>query len=149
MLGPRCIASAAPPTLPSLSIVPFLCIRRLATTYLPLAVPLSDMKHVILHHILTTWQESWSQQFDNKLHSVRPVIGAWPVIPMRRTGVKLTRLRNGHTRFKRRHLLFGENSPECPSCKVFYTVRHILIDCPVFNHHRITFFHTCILNLSD
>ncbi|GFU40993.1 RNase H domain-containing protein [Trichonephila clavipes] len=64
-----------------------------ATTYLPLTLPLSDMKRVILHHILTTWQESWSQQLDNELHSVKPVIGAWPVLPMRRTDVKLTRLR--------------------------------------------------------
>ncbi|GFU38137.1 RNase H domain-containing protein [Trichonephila clavipes] len=70
-----------------------------ATTHLPLAVPLSDMKRVIMHHIFKIWQESWSQQLDNKLHSVKPVIGAWPVMPMRRTDVKLTRLRIGHTRF--------------------------------------------------
>ncbi|GFY09412.1 RNase H domain-containing protein [Trichonephila clavipes] len=120
-----------------------------ATTHLPLAVPLSDMKRVIMHHIFKIWQESWSQQLDNKLHSVKPVIGAWPVMPMRRTDVKLTRLRIGHTRFTHRHLLFGERAPECPSCHVSYTVRHILIDCPVFNHHRITFFHTSILTLSD
>ncbi|GFV35355.1 RNase H domain-containing protein [Trichonephila clavipes] len=107
------------------------------------------MKHVILHHILTTWQESWSQQLDNKLHSVKPVIGARPVMPMRRTDVKLTRLRIGHTRFTHRHLLLGGNAAECPSCKVSYTVHHILIDCPVLNHHRITFFHTSILTLSD
>ncbi|GFX38961.1 putative RNA-directed DNA polymerase from transposon X-element [Trichonephila clavipes] len=74
---------------------------------------------------------------------------AWPVMPMRRTDVKLTRLRIGHTRFTHRHLLFGERAPECPSCNVSYTVHHILIDCPVFNHHRITFFHTSILTLSD
>ncbi|GFW98585.1 probable RNA-directed DNA polymerase from transposon X-element [Trichonephila clavipes] len=100
-----------------------------ATTHLPLAVPLSDMKRVIMHHIFKIWQESWSQQLDNKLHSVKPVIGAWPVMPMRRTDVKLTRLRIGHTRFTHRHLLFGERAPECPSCHVSYTVHHILIDC--------------------
>ncbi|GFU54330.1 putative RNA-directed DNA polymerase from transposon X-element [Trichonephila clavipes] len=111
-----------------------------ATTHLPRAVPLSDMKRVIKHHIFKIWQESWSQQLDNKLHSVKPVIGAWPVMPMRRTDVKLTRLRIGHTRFTHRHLLLGEDAPECPSCKVSYTVRHILIDCPVFNNSRITFF---------
>ncbi|GFX25482.1 RNase H domain-containing protein [Trichonephila clavipes] len=92
-----------------------------ATTHLPLAVPLSDMKRVILHHIFKIWQESWSPQLDNKLHSVKPVIGAWPVMPMRRTDVKLTRLRIGHTRFTHRHLLFGERAPECPSCNVSYT----------------------------
>ncbi|GFT33391.1 RNase H domain-containing protein [Trichonephila clavipes] len=120
-----------------------------ATTHLPLAVPLSDMKHVIMHHIFKIWQESWSQQLDNKLHSVKPVIGAWPVMPMRRTDVKLTRLRIGHTRFTHRHLLFGERAPECPSCHVSYTVHHILIDCPVFNTHRMTFFHQSVLTLSD
>ncbi|GFU70914.1 RNase H domain-containing protein [Trichonephila clavipes] len=69
---------------------------------------LSDMKHVILHHIFKIWQESWTQQLDNKLHSVKPAIGAWPVMLMRRTDVKLTRLRIGHTRFTHRHLLLGK-----------------------------------------
>ncbi|GFW49913.1 pggt1b [Trichonephila clavipes] len=49
---------------------------RSATTHLPLAVPLSDIKRVILHHIFKIWQEAWSLQLDNKLHSVKPVIGA-------------------------------------------------------------------------
>ncbi|GFU64049.1 reverse transcriptase domain-containing protein, partial [Trichonephila clavipes] len=53
---------------------------------------LSDMKRVIMHHILKIWQESWCKQLDNKLHSVKPVIDTWPVLPMR-TDVKLTRLR--------------------------------------------------------
>ncbi|GFW25081.1 RNase H domain-containing protein [Trichonephila clavipes] len=122
---------------------------RSATTYLPLAIPLSDMKRVILHHIFKIWQESWSQQWDNKLHSVKHGIGAWPVMPMRRTDVQLTRACIGHTRFTQRHLFLGENAPECPSCQVSYTVHHILIDCPVFNNYRITFFHTSVLTLSD
>ncbi|GFT64125.1 RNase H domain-containing protein [Trichonephila clavipes] len=70
-------------------------------------------------------------------------------MPMRRTDVKLTRLRIGHTRFTHRHLLLGEGAPECPSCKVSYTVRHILIDCPVFNNSRITFFNSSHLTLPD
>ncbi|GFW48442.1 RNase H domain-containing protein [Trichonephila clavipes] len=107
------------------------------------------MKRDILHHIFKIWQESWSQQLDNKLHSVKPVIGAWPVMPIRRTDVKLTRLRIGHTRFTHRHLLLGEDAPECPSCKVSYTVRHILIDCPVFNNYRITFFKSSHLTVPD
>ncbi|GFU13642.1 RNase H domain-containing protein [Trichonephila clavipes] len=96
---------------------------RSVTTHLPLAVPLSDIKRVILHHTFKIWQESRSQQLDNKLHSLKPVIGAWPVMPMRRTDVKLTRLRIGHTRFTHRHL-FGENAPEYPSCKVIHSASH-------------------------
>ncbi|GFV23514.1 RNase H domain-containing protein [Trichonephila clavipes] len=122
---------------------------RSATTHLPLAVPLSDIKRVILHHIFKIWQESWSLQLDNKLHSVKPVIGAWHVMPMRRTDVRLTRLRIGHTRFTHRHLFLGEDAPLCPSCKEYYTVKHILVDCPVFNHYRIIFFGSSHLTLTD
>ncbi|GFT64100.1 RNase H domain-containing protein [Trichonephila clavipes] len=102
-----------------------------------------------MHPIFKLWQESWSQQLDNKVHSVKPVIGAWPVMPMRRTDVKLTRLCIGHTRLTHMHLLFGERAPECPSCNVSYTVHHILIDCPVFNKYRITFFNSSHLTLPD
>ncbi|GFW41803.1 RNase H domain-containing protein [Trichonephila clavipes] len=77
--------------------------------------PLSDMKRVILHHIFQIWQESWSQQLDNKLHSVKPVIGACSVMPMRRTDViqltsSLSLALKAHTRFTHRHLLFGERA---------------------------------------
>ncbi|GFT41243.1 RNase H domain-containing protein [Trichonephila clavipes] len=65
---------------------------------------------------------------------------AWPVMPTRRTDVKLTRLRIGHTRLTHRHLLFGEHAPECPSCNVSYTVHHILIDCPVLTIIASPFF---------
>ncbi|GFT31293.1 RNase H domain-containing protein [Trichonephila clavipes] len=121
--------------------------ERSATTDLPLAVPLSNIKRVILHHCFKIWQESWSQQLDNKLHSVKPVIGAWPVMPMRRTDVKLSRLRISHTRFTHRHLLLKEAAPLCPSGKNYFTVKHILVDCPVFNHYRIIFFWIISFNI--
>ncbi|GFS79461.1 RNase H domain-containing protein [Trichonephila clavipes] len=89
-------------------------VARSATTELPLTVPLCDMKRVIQHRIDNAWQESWNLQTNNKLHCVKPVIGALPVMPMRRTDVKLTRLRIGPTRFTHRHLLLDENAPECP-----------------------------------
>ncbi|GFT63627.1 RNase H domain-containing protein [Trichonephila clavipes] len=61
-------------------------VARSATTELPLAVPLCDMKRVIQHHIDNAWQESWNLQ-TNKLHCVKPAIGALHVMPMRRTDV--------------------------------------------------------------
>ncbi|GFX13664.1 probable RNA-directed DNA polymerase from transposon X-element [Trichonephila clavipes] len=56
-----------------------------------------------------------------------------PRMPMQRTDFKLTRLRIGHTRYTHRHLLFGETAPECPSCKVFYTVQHRAVVEAVFS----------------
>ncbi|GFU90483.1 putative RNA-directed DNA polymerase from transposon BS [Trichonephila clavipes] len=94
-------------------------------------------------------QETWDQKILNKLHSIHPSTSQWAALPARRHDVRLTRLRIGHTRFTHRHLLLSENGPECPSCKVPYSVYHILIDCPIFNHHRITFFHTSVCILSD
>ncbi|GFU98050.1 RNase H domain-containing protein [Trichonephila clavipes] len=69
-----------------------------------------------------------SKQVLNKLHSIHPSTSHWAALPVRRHDVRLTRLRIGHTRFTHRHLLLGENAPECPSCKVPYSVCHILID---------------------
>ncbi|GFV52521.1 RNase H domain-containing protein [Trichonephila clavipes] len=91
-------------------------------THQPLAVSLLDMKRIILRHILTAWQESRSQQLDNKLHFLKPVAAACPVMPMRRADAKLTRLSIGHTCCKHKNLMVGENAPECPSCKVWNTV---------------------------
>ncbi|GFT64121.1 RNase H domain-containing protein [Trichonephila clavipes] len=85
----------------------------------------------------------------NKLHNIHPSTSHWAALPVRRHDVHLTRLRIGHTRFTHRHLLLGENAPECPSYKVPYSVYHILIDCPVFNNYRITFFNSSHLTLPD
>ncbi|GFW08272.1 putative RNA-directed DNA polymerase from transposon X-element [Trichonephila clavipes] len=108
-----------------------------------------DLKTFTQNYIHRVWQETWDQQILNKLHSIHPSTSHWAALPVRRNDVRLTRLRIGHTRFTHRHLLWGENAPECQSCKVPYSVYHILIDCPVFNRHRVTFFHTSVLTLSD
>ncbi|GFX22019.1 RNase H domain-containing protein [Trichonephila clavipes] len=109
-----------------------------------------DLKIFIQHYVHHIWQETWDQNRSstNYIAFIHPLlIGA--ALPRRRHDVRLTRLRIGHIRFTHRRLLLGENAPECPSCKVPYSVYHILIDCPVFNHHRITFFHTSVLTLSN
>ncbi|GFW15706.1 probable RNA-directed DNA polymerase from transposon X-element [Trichonephila clavipes] len=108
-----------------------------------------DLKTFTQNYIHRVWQETWDQQTLNKLHSIHPSTSHWAAQPVRRHDVRLTRLRIGHTRFTHKHLLLGENAPECPSCKVPYFVYHILIDCPVFNRHRVTFFHSSVLTLSD
>ncbi|GFU91513.1 RNase H domain-containing protein [Trichonephila clavipes] len=95
-------------------------VARSATTELPITVPLCDMKRVILHRTDSVWQKSWNAQTNNKLHCVKPVIGAWLVMTMRRTDVKLTRIRIGHTRFTHR-LFWGfylglRSLPHLSSC---------------------------------
>ncbi|GFT43346.1 RNase H domain-containing protein [Trichonephila clavipes] len=73
-----------------------------------------DLKTYIQNYIHHIWPETWDQQNLNKLHSVHPSTCYWAALPVRRHDVRLTRLRIGHTRFTHRHLLLGENAPECP-----------------------------------
>ncbi|GFX57062.1 putative RNA-directed DNA polymerase from transposon X-element [Trichonephila clavipes] len=74
-----------------------------------------DLKTSAQNYIHRVWQETWDQQVLNKLHSIHPSTSHWAALPVRRHDVHLTRLRIGHTRFTHRHLLLGENAPECPS----------------------------------
>ncbi|GFS86619.1 putative RNA-directed DNA polymerase from transposon BS [Trichonephila clavipes] len=76
-----------------------------------------DLKTSAKNYIHRVWQEAWDQQVLKKLHSIHPSTSHWAALPVRRHDVHLTRLHIGHTRFTRRHLLLGENAPECPSCK--------------------------------
>ncbi|GFU54016.1 putative RNA-directed DNA polymerase from transposon X-element [Trichonephila clavipes] len=74
-----------------------------------------DLKTSAQNYVHRVWQETWDQQVLNKLHSIHPSTSHWAALPVRRHDVRLTRLRIGHTRFTHRHLLLGENAPECPS----------------------------------
>ncbi|GBM24246.1 hypothetical protein AVEN_22577-1 [Araneus ventricosus] len=85
------------------------------------------------------WQQSWDQQISNKLHSIKPMICPWPVPPVRGFDVKLNRFCTGHTRVTHKPLLFGVRCPTCASCHAALTILHILVECPIFNNHRLLF----------
>ncbi|GFS52510.1 putative RNA-directed DNA polymerase from transposon X-element [Trichonephila clavipes] len=82
-----------------------------------------DLKAFTQNYIHRVWQETWDQQILNKLHSIHPSTSHWAALRVRRHDVRLTRLRIGHTRFTHRHLLLGENAPECPSKSLRATVK--------------------------
>ena len=63
----------------------------------------------------------------------RDTIGEWPAGYRRnRKEVTISWLRIGHTYITHSHLLKGEDSPVCLTCKVPLTVKHILINCDRF-----------------
>ncbi|GBN71258.1 hypothetical protein AVEN_229706-1 [Araneus ventricosus] len=124
-------------------------IAKFASPFLPRALPCSDIKKSFVSHLFSVWQQTWSLQFNNKLHSVKPSIDLWPILPIREVDVKLTRLRIGHTRFTHKHLIFGERAPECPTCHQNFTVHHILIECPSFKSHRVHHFHSSSVIFQD
>ncbi|GFT97309.1 RNase H domain-containing protein, partial [Trichonephila clavipes] len=79
-----------------------------------------DLKTSAQNYIHRVWQETWDQQVFNKLHSIHPSTSHWAALPVRRHDVHLTRLRIGRLRFTHRHLLLGENAPECPIFSLSY-----------------------------
>ena len=87
--------------------------------------------------ILKKWQKSWDYQTQNKLHHIQDTIGEWPAGYRRnRKEVIISRFRIGHTHITHSHLLKGEDSPVCPTCKVPLTVKRILINCDRFRQIR-------------
>ena len=100
----------------------------------PFKLPFTDFKGHINSFLTSSWQSSWDAAVNNKLHSIKPVLGEW--LPSFRTNrreeVVLARCRIGHTRYTNSYLLQGELPPECIPCAERLTVKHILIDCVDF-----------------
>ncbi len=54
----------------------------------------------------------------------------------------------GHTRLTHGYLLKGEEPPSCLICQTKMTVKHILLDCAVFNVNRQGFYsEVCLTDL--
>ena len=49
----------------------------LELSHAKVGVPYADLKHCICQYILSAWQDDWNGTGANKLHSVKPVLGAW------------------------------------------------------------------------
>ncbi len=88
-------------------------------------------------------QSRWDVLTDNKLHSIKPILGEWApgFRAVRREEVVLSRLRIGHTRLTHTYLLKGEPLPMCIPCHEPLTVKHILLDCVDFRQSRYRFFN--------
>ena len=44
---------------------------------LPFKIPYSDFKPLINVLLYDDWQSDWNEQVNNKLHSIKPVLGEW------------------------------------------------------------------------
>jgi ribonuclease HI len=120
-----------------------------ASEYLQVDLPYSDAKKFANVLMCKIWQQSWDDLPQNKLRSIKPRIMEWPSQSARKCDVVLTRLRIGHTRFTHRHLLLGEQAPTCKKCNVTMTVKHILVECPVFNSQRSQHFNNHHISLKE
>ena len=114
-----------------------------------MTIPFSDYEPYIHTYIRKKWLDFLDNQLENKFHSVQPTLGCWPLSSRRNRRVELvlSRIRIGHSYLTQRHLLVGENPPECVSCQERRTVSHTLVHCAAYIHIRDCYFH--VDNLKD
>ena len=107
-------------------------------------IPYTYLKPLINKFIIKKWQKSWDDQTQNKPHHVQDTAGEWPASYRRnrKEEVIISRLRIGHTHITHSHLLKGEDSLVCLTCKVPHAVKHILINCDRFRRIRLKHYHT-------
>ena len=80
----------------------------------------------------------WNTAVDDKLHSIKSILGEWrPAFRADRKeeGV-LARLRIGHSFITHSYLLKGEEQPTCVPCDTPFTIKHILLHCVDFQNSR-------------
>ena len=91
-------------------------------------VPYNDFKHCISQYILSTWQDDWSGEVANKLHSVKPVLAEWQSSYRWCRKDKIVLCRAGIDTF----IHLEDPPPQCEHCQCILTVRHILVECNHF-----------------
>ena len=103
-------------------------------------LPSSDFKHSCSFYVLKLWQANWGKDVGNKLLNIKPKIGETPLhSSVRREDVVITRLRIGHSYFTHSHLLLNIPNPVCSHCKTVISVKHLILDCPLYENYRYSF----------
>lgn len=100
--------------------------------------PTSDLFTLLSQHIHNSWNDEWCLSLSNKLRDIKPTVMPWEEHNgiQRKYRVALTRLRIGHTHLTHSHLFSRESPPVCGVCDVEVTVKHILLDCRLYEINR-------------
>ena len=78
---------------------------------------------------------------------LNPFLGEWcPAFrKLRKEQVTITRLYIGHSRLMHSFILEQEQQPQCSTCQTPCTIKHVLLECKVFNDTRKRYFHANIM----
>ena len=100
-------------------------------------IPHTDFRKTVRIYSMDQWQQCWTNLNSNhKLKAIRPLVSPWKCYPRdRRSSIVLTRLRIGHSYFTHKYLMASgaeRQVPQCTSCHVDFTIKHILVECPAF-----------------
>lgn len=106
----------------------------------PYSLPRSDIRHNLKRLIRKAWQDSWTNERNNKLREILPTIPPKYIDNHPRSwSVKMFRLKTGHTNLSHSYLMSGSEPPYCEDCIVPLTLKHVLTECPSHAQHRLLF----------
>ncbi|VVC35070.1 Ribonuclease H-like domain,Ribonuclease H domain [Cinara cedri] len=89
----------------------------------------ANVKNQIHAFIQIRCQVHWLRQ-NTKLRTIKSTIHQWPNPNLnRRERIAINRLRIGHTRLTHKSLMTKEDPPQCPTCGVSITVKHLITEC--------------------
>ena len=106
-------------------------------------IPYTNLKPKINNFLHKKWQQRWNRNTNNKLFQVKPFRGEWYLAfrKSRKEQVTITRLHIGHSRLTHSFILKQEQQPQFLTCQTPSTIKHILLECKVFNGTRKRYFH--------
>lgn len=100
-------------------------------------IPFDDFKRMLNDRLTTIWCEKWNRS-NSKLREIKNTPFEWPssYANDRHTNRIITRLRIGHTKLTHGHFAKREEPAMCSACGTRVTVKHILIDCRIYDKER-------------
>ena len=106
-------------------------------TYRKVKYSYEDIKSMIKQDISKQWQEEWNE-FDSYLHRIKPNLEDCKssYSRNRREEVVISRLRMGCTLLDVKHHFEKIPPPQCDTCRVRLTVKHIIMYCPKYVNKR-------------
>ncbi|XP_055605135.1 uncharacterized protein LOC129753347 [Uranotaenia lowii] len=99
-------------------------------------IPQQDASKFVRNLLQLSWSIKWDLNHESKLREVKNSTEKWIDRKNNIERRALTRLRIGHTNITHQHLLKKEDPPNCSSCNVPITVKHILVTCQQYNVQR-------------
>ena len=112
-------------------------------------IPHIDLKPKINKPLHAKWQQHWNNNTHNKLFQIQPTLGKWkPAFGKSRENKSLNpALHICHTRLTHSFILKQDQNPECLTCQMPCTIKHVPIECRAFALIRKWFFK--VNRLSD
>lgn len=103
------------------------------------SITFADAKIEINAYINNKFLSHW-RKLNTKLNQIKNNINPWKNPGLnRKEETTINRLRIGHTYLTHSYLMNNEEPPECDTCRVLLTVKHIITECHKYNHYRDQF----------